>query len=324
MGQQVLKGIHKFRRIEVTPGGASYGFGNYNTLGRVYFVNNITGGSANDGTTWDRAMDQPQTAITASEVYRQDRGSSNTNDYIRNTVVIQGTGTAYTAVTAIPNYTDLIGLGAAPRGNGAGIAKIDGAGAADALSVDSNGCRGLFMVNLQFNQSTAGNFYAADFAKLFRSRIEGCTFTNSGYGGLRIVLGGGVDMVDCASTNDTLAQISGLLLGTSSTNNAHKIIDCEWFGDTNGVSFSSVAGKYTVFKNCVAWGTSGYGFLDTSSSDVGHQPMYVDCYGYGGGGSAINDGGFKISNNYTRHCVNCIENSSGTVFNTPDISNTNA
>ncbi|KKL70862.1 hypothetical protein LCGC14_2100700, partial [marine sediment metagenome] len=72
MGKQVMKGIHKFRQIEVVPGGASYGFGSYNTLGRTYFVNNITGSSTAGGTTWDTAMDQPQTAITASEVYRQD------------------------------------------------------------------------------------------------------------------------------------------------------------------------------------------------------------------------------------------------------------
>ncbi len=321
MPQQVNVG----RRLNFAPGAIVTGSwnGSFDTGGTTYYVNNITGNDTADGKSWNSAVAQPEQAIALSEASRLIHVGTTTNDYIRNTIVVQGTGTAYTAVTEIPNYVNLIGLGADPRGNGTGIAKIDGAGIADALSVDSNGCRGLYMVNLQFNQSSAGNFYAADFAKLFRSTIETCVFSNSGYGGLRIVLGGGVTMRDIACTNDTLAQITGLLLGTSATCNAMKISDSEFFGDTNGVSFSAVAGKHTMFKNCYAWGGT-YGFLDTSSSDVGFQPMYVDCVGNGGGGSAINDGGFKISNNYTRHCTNCIENSSGTVFNTPDISNTNA
>ncbi len=316
MGSQVLKGKHKFRHIEVVPGGASYGFGTYNTLGRTYFVNNITGSSANDGTTWDRAMAEPETAITASEVYRQDRGSVSTNDYIRNTIVIQGTGTAYGAVTAIPNYTDILGLGADPRGNGTGITKIDGAGAADALAVSSSGCRGLFMVNMQFNQSSAGSFYGADFAKLFRSRIEGCTFTNNGTGGLRIVLGGGVVIRDCAATNDTVAQLTGLTLGNGATVNNCKIVDCEWFGDTQGVLFSAVAGKQTVFKDTYAGGGT-YGFKDTSSSQIVHQPHYIRCYGFGTSSSNINDGGFILSNNYASLAIACISNSNGTLFNYP-------
>ena len=322
MGQQV----NVYESLNIKPGAIVTGSwnGSFDRGGTTYYVNNITGNDTADGKSWNSAVAQPEQAIALSEASRLIHPGTTTNDYIRNTIVVQGTGTAYTAVTEIPNYVNLIGLGADPRGNGTGIAVIDGKGVADAMSVDSNGCRGLHMVNLQFNQTVAGNYYAADFAKLFRSTIENCVFSNSGYGGLRIVLGGGVTMRNIACTNDTLAQITGLLLGTSATCNAMKISDSEFFGDTNGVSFSAVAGKYTVFKDCYAWGTSGYGFLDTSSSDVGHQPMYINCIGVGGGGSAINDGGFKVSSNYTRHLTNCIENSSGTVFNTPDISNTNA
>ncbi|KKK50450.1 hypothetical protein LCGC14_3124910, partial [marine sediment metagenome] len=95
-----------------------------------------------------------------------------------------------------------------------------------------------------------------------------------------------------------------MTLGNSATDNAHKIVDCEFFGDTNGVSFSSVAGKQTVFKDCIARGGT-YGFLDTSSSDVGHQPQYIRCYGFGTASSTINLAGFKISNNYTKHATGC-------------------
>ena len=294
--------------------------------GRIYYVNNITGSSSSDGRSWGAAFDQVETAISASETYRQLGGgapSVTTNDYVRNTIVVQGTGTAYTAVTSIPNYTNLIGLGADPRGNGSGIAQIDAAGVADCISIGSAGCRGLHMVNIQCDASAAGSFVGLDAEKLFRSKIEDCTFTNQGVSGIRINVGGGVTMRNVVCSNDTYAQITGLTLGTGATNNGHKIVDCEFFGDTNGVSFSSVAGKQTVFKNCYAYGGT-YGFLDTSSSDVGFQPQYIDCYGNGQAGSSINSSGFKVSNNYTRHLTNCIENASGTVFNIPDISNTNA
>ncbi|KKN17872.1 hypothetical protein LCGC14_0961510, partial [marine sediment metagenome] len=231
------------------------------TPGRTYFVNNITGSSANDGLSWANAMDEVSTAITASEVYRQLGGAApdvTTNDYVRNTITVQATGTAYAAVSALPSYCDIVGLGADPRGNGAGIAQIDGAGAADAMAGSS---RGLGLYNIQCDQSGAGAYIGLDCVVLFRSRIEDCAFTNQGTSGIRIVTGGGVTIRNVICSNDTVAQITGLTLGNGATNNSHKIVDCEFFGDTNGVSFSSVAGKQTVFKNCYAYGGT-YGFLD--------------------------------------------------------------
>ncbi|KKM70708.1 hypothetical protein LCGC14_1437990 [marine sediment metagenome] len=314
MPQQVNVG----RSLNFAPGAIVTGSwnGSFDTGGTTYYVNNITGSDTNPGTSWNSAVAQPEQAIALSEASRLIHVGTTTNDYIRNTIVVQGTGTAYTNVTEIPNYVNLIGLGADPRGNGTGIAKIDGAGTADALSVDSNGCRGLYMVNLQFNQSSAGSFYGCDFAKLFRSRIEGCTFTNNGSGGLRIVLGGGVYIIDCASTNDTVAQLIGLTLGSSATVNALKVVDCEWFGDTNGVSFIATAGKQTVFKNCAAIGGT-YGWIDTTPSQVGHTPWYIDCYGFGTNNTTINQTGFVISNDYTKRSVRCIDNANGTSRNYP-------
>ena len=314
MGQQV----NVYRELKFFPGAIITGWGAQGE-GRTYYVNNITGSSTAEGRSWNSAVDQVEQAISLSETFRQlgsGAPSVTTNDYVRNTVIIQGTGTPYTAVTSIPNYTDLIGLGADPRGNGTGIAKIDGAGTEDAMSVSSAGCRGLYMVNLQFNSSAAGSFYGADFAKLFRSTIETCTFTNGGLAGLRIVLGGGVVMRDIACGNDTYAQITGMILGNGATVNACKITDSEFYGDTQGVLFSAVAGEETVFKNCFARGGS-YGFKDTTSSSVGAQPQYIKCYGFGTASSNINDGGFKISNNYASHSFGCISNSNGTLFTYP-------
>lgn len=290
-------------------------------VGRTYYVNNILGSSTNDGLSWGTAFDQVETAIAASEVYRQLGGveggaSVATNDYVRNTIVVQGTGTAYTAVTSIPNYVDIIGLGADPRGNGSGIAQIDAAGVADCISIGSAGCRGLYMVNIQCDASAAGSFVGLDAEKLFRSRIEGCAFTNQGVSGIRILVGGGVYINDCACTNDTFAQITGLTLGTGATNNGHKITNCEFFGDTQGVSFTAVAGKQTVFKNCSAIGGTK-GFVDSTSSDVGHQPWYIDCYGFGTNNTTINQTGFVLSSNYTKRAMRCIDNANGTNRNYP-------
>lgn len=307
------RGIHKFSRIEVVPGGAAYGFGDYNTLGRTYFVNNITGASTNDGTTWDRAMDEINTAVTASEVYRQDRGAVSTNDYIVNTIVFQGTGTAYSAVTALPSYCDIIGLGADPRGNGAGIAQIDGAGAADAMTGSS---RGLGLYNIQCDQSTAGAVVGLDCAVLFRSRIEDCNFCNNGTSGIRILVGGGNTLRNVTCTNDTFAQLTGLTLGTGATNNNYLIVDCDFYGDTQGVSFTAVAGKQTLFKDCLASGGT-YGFVDTTSNQIAHQPRYVRCYGFGTNNTTINQTGFVLSSTYTQRAFGCIDNANGTVRNYP-------
>jgi len=289
------------------------------TVGRTYYVNNILGSSSNDGLSWGKAMDQVSTAVTASETYRQlggvDGGASGTtNDYVMNTIIFQGTATAYTAVSTLPNYTRIIGLGAEPRGNGTGIAQIDGGGAADAME---GSARGMELYNIQCDQSAAASFCGLDCAVLFRAKIEDCEFRNQGTSGIRIAVGGGVTMRNVACTNGTFAQITGLTLGAGSTNNGHKITDCEFFGDTQGVSFSSVAGKQTVFKDCLARGAS-YGFLDTSASDVGFQPMYVRCYGIGGASTSVNTSGFKISNNYTRHAIACMENASGKLLSYPD------
>lgn len=291
---------------------------------RRYYVNNITGDSGNSGLSWDDAFAQPSEAIAASETFRLlgfGAPTVTTNDYVRNTVMIQGTGTPYAAFTDIPNYTDLIGVGADPRGNGTGIAIIDGVGNADAMAVGSAGCRGLFMVNLQFNQSVQGNFYAADFAKLFRSRIEGCVFSNAGHGGLRIVLGGGVYIIDCTASHDSLDMAIGLTLGAGTTCNAMKIVDCEFFGNTSGTTFTADAGKGTVFKKVFACGGT-YGFVDSSLAEAA-APKYIDCYGYGTNNTTINETGFRLTHTvfYTHRAFGCIDNANGTVRNYPNIDN---
>ncbi|KKK50449.1 hypothetical protein LCGC14_3124900 [marine sediment metagenome] len=201
MGQQVRVD----RELIFAPGATISGIPGQGQ-GRTYYVNNITGSATSDGLSWNSAASEVERAIGLSETYRQLGGGAptvTTNDHIRNTIIVQGTGTAYALITNIPNYTNLIGLGADPRGNGSGIAQVDGAGAT-AMTVSSAGCRGLHMVNMQFDQSSAASVYGLDAAKLFRSIIEDCAFTNQGTSGIRIVLGGGVTMRNVTCSNDTV------------------------------------------------------------------------------------------------------------------------
>ena len=175
------------------------------------------------------------------------------------------------------------------------------------------------MVNMQLNQSTASNPHVGlDAEKMFRSRLEGCTFTNQGTSGIRILFGGSVYINDCACTNDTYEQLTGLTLGGGATVNACKITNSEFFGATQGVLFSAVAGKQTLFKVVYARGGT-YGFVDTSASSEGAQPQYIRCYGYGNNNNTINETGFVISNNYTLHAFGCIDNAAGTVKHYPAI-----
>jgi len=143
--------------------------------GRVYFVNNVTGSSSNDGLTWSTAYAQVSTAVTAWEAYRATLAANNQN--VRGMIYVQGTGTAYTALTALPSYCDIIGVGACAYGDGAGIVVISGKSATTPAAGIAGTARGLRMFNLQFE--TSGAKYCADFVSLFRSEIAFCAFKAS-------------------------------------------------------------------------------------------------------------------------------------------------
>jgi hypothetical protein len=232
MGTYILrKGVASLS--DLVDGNSANGYPGGGYLGRDYFVNNITGKSAHGGTSWDDAMDEVSTAITASEVYRQ-LPSDTTNEYIRNRIFVQGTGTAYTALTALPNYCDIIGVGADPRGNGAGIVII-GVAAADGIAGTA---RGLNMYNIQFR--SGGAFWCADFVSLFRSRIENCAFHSNGAtaadGGIRFTAAsGGVVIKDCWWNGDTDFVPKVGIQASGTHFNESEITGCNICGTTAGI-----------------------------------------------------------------------------------------
>ncbi len=149
--------------------------------GRTYYVNNITGSASASGLSWNAAVAEVSQAVTLSEAYRLLGGrksSVTTNDYIRNTILVQGTGTAYTALTTLPLYCDLIGLGADPRGTGAGIARI-GSDTVTGYGVTcTDTIRGLNVYNIQF-QGGAAN-YVFTIENMYRSTFTNCSFMTPG------------------------------------------------------------------------------------------------------------------------------------------------
>lgn len=195
---------------ELTQGGHPVaGAGGYpgNYPGRVYYVNNIDGDSGNDGLSWGsgNAFDQPSAAITAWETYRASLATNNQN--IRGIINIQGTATAYDALTALPNYCDIIGIGADPSGNGAGIARIGAdSGVSEGVLVTES-VRGLYMADLQLQAGVGG--YAFKGTNLFRSAFDRMVFTSNGSpggapaAGFEMGIMSGVVMRNCLWNNQS-------------------------------------------------------------------------------------------------------------------------
>jgi hypothetical protein len=160
---------------------------------RVYYVNNITGSDTlNDGLSWNKPFAEVSAAVTAWEAFRllSWGGITLTNHNIRGIIYVQGTGTAYAALTSLPSFCDIIGIGAVPYGDGAGIPVITGKHATTPTAAIAGTARGLRLIGLQFE--TSGAKYCADFVSLFRSEIAFCAFKASDPTLVTVVTLGGI------------------------------------------------------------------------------------------------------------------------------------
>lgn len=241
--------------------------------GKVYYVDNVAGLASNGGTSWQDAMAQINAAITAGELWRL----AQTNPYTRYAIYVRGTANAYAAITAMPNYCDIIGIGADPRGNGSGIVSISGAGIADACA---GAGRGVGLYNLQFTGS--GAFYSLNLSILFRSVIQNCAFVNCA-NGARIVTGGGNTIRNCQFGGDTTTPTVGLAVGTSAGNWNQCLMEYNCFyGSTTGFSNGAYLSDGTVFRfNTCYGGTTG--ILDTSTqTGLAGSAFYVGNWASGG------------------------------------------
>ena len=141
---------------------------------KSYFVDNVAGDADFGGETWEDAFAEPSDAITAWEAKRL---LLNDPTY-RARIYMRGTEDPYAAITALPSYCDIVGVGADPRGNGAGIPRIGlDTGTGGGLTGTAS-ARGLNIYNIQFQAGNAN--YAFQAANLFRSKIVNCTFGTNG------------------------------------------------------------------------------------------------------------------------------------------------
>jgi len=295
---------------DLADGGAVYGYpGDY--YGQIYFVNNITGNSAYDGLSWDTPFAQPSEAITASEAFRA-LPSGTTNDYQRNRIFIQGTGTAYSPISALPSYCDMIGIGANPRGNGAGIARIvSNTDSEDAISHGSSGVRGLYMENIQAGaDSGSSTGWALDLAKIFRSEFVNCVFWNKETGGVRVTIGGGVAFRACLlGGGDTRYPTTGFSNDGLANFNHCVIEDSYIYGETTGLILSAVAMGQTLIQRNMIYGGS-IGIDDNQDNkDFYDLPQFLDNRIF------VDSGGDCIDslNNGTEKAIGNMCNTAGTI-----------
>ena len=263
---------------DLVDGQAVYGYPGGDYLGRQYYVNNVTGSSAGDGSDWENAMDEPSTAITAWEAYRATLTTN--NQMVRGQIFIQGTATEYTALTALPLYCDVIGLGADPRGNGDGIVQIGAATGTGEDGVDATATvRGTNFYNIQFQAGKDG--YSFRGTNFFRCRWENCVFATNGApagrpaAGFSAALCSGNVWKDChwmtASSIGTDAAVGFQITSTHFHNCL--VENCYIAGSTAGVEIASgcINGFGSIFKNnYIGWGSSTCAIGVDDNATAGH------------------------------------------------------
>ena len=247
---------------------------------KTYYVNNIMGASTNDGLSWKNAFAQVSQAITASEAHRATLTTN--NQYIRNRIYVQGTKTAYTKLTALPLYCDIIGIGADTRGTNDGVPRIGSDTVAESGCVISTTVRGLYVKNIQFQAGI--NKYPFQCTNMFRSTFEDCSFMTNGAAtgnpaiGFRVAGGiGSVTMRRCffgsSCSIDTEPDIGISIEGTHFHNCLFE--DNHICGKTAGVKIASACTTNwgSMFKNNVvgdASQTMAIGFDDDSTGGQAH------------------------------------------------------
>lgn len=253
--------------------------------GKIYFVNNILGSASNDGLTWGTAFAEISTAIAAVVAFQAAQLAASLDVDARCIIYVAGTTTAYTALTSLPSHCDIIGVGADPRGNGAGIARISSTTSADTVD-DAVGVRGLGIYNMQFTGASTG--YAMDLAIAYRCVFENCAFINKSTGSLRILQGGAITIRNCQLGGDTVLPTTGLTVGNSGGNfNQCLVEDNMIYGTTTGISNTAYLCDSTLFRNNTVYGGTT-GISDTSTeTNIAGNAFYVGNYVIGGTNSIV-------------------------------------
>ena len=268
------------------------------TQGKTYYVNNITGSAAATGLSWSEAFDQLSTAVTASEAHRSAQTTNNT--YIRNTIIIQGTGTTYTYISSMPSYCDVVGLGAPPFGDGTGIVVLgDASGAADGMAGST---RGSTWYNMQF--VGAGSYYGVDLAVAYRSMFDTCAFGGNAASAacaiaFNVVSASGLVLRDCKTIAHAAFPVIGYAMSTAGGNWNECLMErCYANASTTGYTNVGYLQNGSVVRDCLFYGgTTG---LSDTSAQTSNNALAFYWGNLGSGGTT----GITVTNGAERRCMN--------------------
>lgn len=314
MGQQV----NVYRELKFFPGAIITGMPGLGE-GTTYYVNNITGSSTADGLSWNSCVKEASDAITLSDASRLIHPGGEDNSYIRNTIVIQGTETAYAGITHLASYCRMIGLGANPYGNGQGIPRLGAdnittaAGGGMTGTGDTGDVRGAYISGIQWQCNDTTDCFQV--RNIYRTTIEDCAFFTAGnavgntFNGIEITGNAGGLVVRDSHWGTNASRTAMMWHGFNITGtyfNNCLVEDCTIGGRDAGiwVASSVTYGQGSVFKNCyigdLGHGACAVGILDQAGTGT---VSYWNCM--------INaEDPIQISNDNSR-AVGCV---AGTAF----------
>lgn len=266
------RGRHKFAYLELIPGGESLGLGQPQNGGRIYYVNNISGSSANNGLSWRTPFAQPSESISASETFRELGGRAptvTTNDYVANTILIQGTNTYYTGITDLGERCNIIGVSAGlMRDNGSGQVRI-GSLTTDGCD-DASNARGNTIYNIQFTGGGDTMYAFRNTAWIQRSRFQDVVFMQmasalEGTFYAAACSGSIFERCHFASNSGGTAALYGFECNGQFSDNL--VVDCVFaVGSTALMRLGSGSHQVnTVIEYNKFMGNSAVGFLDESA-----------------------------------------------------------
>lgn len=227
--------------------------------GLKIFVSGDTGQDTNTGTSWEEAYATMQKACDQATALHAARDDI----YSPIEINILPSATAYAPITAMPNYTNFIGHGAPPFGNGTGIVTIDSTSSVDAVTGGFRGCR---FYNIQFGAFDGQNcFYASNL--ILRSGWYGCAFAgmvNEATAPLTAILCDGPfagnEIIHCSTIMNESPFVTGFSFAVANGGaiNGNRIDDCVIIATTVGLITGSTGWDYgSIIKNCFVGGPGG-------------------------------------------------------------------
>ena len=247
--------------------------------GLIYYVNNVSGLSTNDGLSWGTAFAQVSQAISAWNTAQ----ALLTDVDSRGVIYVAGTATAYTGLTALPSYCDIVGVGSNALGNGGSVPRIGSDTAAEdgvLITSGSSTLRGLNFYGIQFQAGTGKSCFTVNF--LYKSGFYNCSFMVNGSAascttGFLAAKCSGVIFDNCHwGTASNVEPTVGLDISGSHFHHC-KLTNCEITGLTAGFRLASgTTSTYrSVMKDCVIasnYGTCALGVDDNATTG---QMMFV-------------------------------------------------